>query len=134
MSLLDPVTEQEKYLQEIRLHVEANLGMYLTSVCCHGVDYVPPGAATKKKVDLIRFQHLFPVRLPGNKVPYIDLFLDPDSHGPRMFFGNSTGVCLAVDVGTPVEDLEPAFAQLVYGAEVSKKGVVTFPVVEKVIQ
>jgi len=133
MSLLEPVTESEKYLMEIRLYVEANLGMHLSSYCCYAVDYIAPGTKTAKKVDTIRFQHLFPVKLPTNKAPYIDLFLDPDSQGPRMYFGNSVGTCLALELGTPVADLEPAFAQIVHGAEVTKKGVVV-PSLEKIIQ
>lgn len=123
MSLVHPKTDKELYVQAIRLHMEKLFGGDLKSVYINNVDFKSPYSEETFKIDLIRFQHHFPIKLPMKSLPYLDVFIDPVSQNPRItLFGEQTFTA-DLDEPLPPEQLEHLFVSLIWGAEITKKGI-----------
>jgi len=133
MTLSNPENPFEEYVTEIRMHMERMFGAQIKSVCIADVDFRHPESDILFKIDLIRFQNHFPIKLPMESLPYLDLFIDPVDNFPRIsLFGKNTFTSL-LDEPVEPKQLEHLFASLIWGAEITKKGLevkVSKPVIQ----
>ena len=132
MSRDNPENDFESYVLNLRLHMEKIFGRSIKSVCMADVKFKHPNVNKTYKVDIIRFQNHFQIPLPIESLPYLDLFIDPVEGLPRIsIFGKNTFSTL-IDEPVEPQQLEHLFASLIWGSEITKKGLVV-PMQEPVI-
>jgi hypothetical protein len=133
MTLNDPVSKDEKYILKLRLHMERLFGQQIKSVCISGVDFRHPKSDKLFKVDLIRFQNHFHYPLPMKELPYLDLFIDPVDKHPRISVHGEQNYSTLLEEEVPAQEIEHLFGSLIWGTEMTKKGLV-IPLLKEKIQ
>ena len=121
MSLIVPENEKDAYLCAIRLHMEQHFGTELKSV------HIPEiklrfSETDVYTVEIFRFMQHFPIPLPIH-VPHVDLFIDPITKNPKLVVFGEKQFVSDLEIPIPPERLEHFFASIIWGAEISKKGV-----------
>lgn len=122
MSLSDPVNENEEYINLVRLYMERMFGENIKSVCMADVEFRHPESDEVHTIDIIRFQTHFPIKLPMDFLPYLDLYIDPVDKFPRISLFGKNNFSTLLDEPIHPKELEHLFASLIWGAEFTKKG------------
>ena len=133
MSLDNPENDFEQYVLELRLHMEKIFGQSIKSVCMADVKFRHPSGSKIYKIDLIRFQNHFQIPLPIESLPYLDLFIDPVEGMPRISIFGKNNFSTLLDEPVEPQQLEHLFASLIWGSEITKKGLqvpVQIPVIQ----
>lgn len=133
MSLDNPENDFEQYVLELRLHMEKMFGQSIKSVCMADVKFRHPSVNKVYKIDIIRFQNHFQIPLPIESLPYLDLFIDPVEGMPRISIFGKNNFSTLLDEPVEPQQLEHLFASLIWGSEMTKKGLqvpVQIPVIQ----
>lgn len=123
MSLKKPENAKEEYIHTLRLHMEKLFGTELKSVYLSDVEFKSDLIEKTFKIEAIRFQQHFPVLYPVLNLPYLDVFIDPVTNRPRISIQGENPWSSDMEELIPPDKLEHLFCSIIWGAEVTKKGI-----------